>query len=327
MVQRSWSWDDGKVSEALFVERNGVELVEDDLLNFQNYLIHLIPPDLLKLYFFDGEKIADYFLGDQTINIQKALMILSGNDTFEIMEENVRRILGQTTGASSDAAVQYLTMRANLVQTEHQLFESQKSLAEKVNASDLARADLQHLVEEYSAKGGISLTQWTDLHNALKVEEEKRERINWQRKEIATDILPFLILRDKLNKVQPQIIDEKEFIADKALRSKIENKAFSEAIKSVIDSFPINQNVEVSTAIAEKLKSILLDKDWDKFVVLFGLSAEDERQVLAVVDRVLRADPKAMRSYRRRLTASLNRSKKISVTNLSSGFYGLVGRV
>ena len=81
-IRRIWTWPQNAISESMTVWRDGDELEEDELLNFQNYLIHLIPPDLLKLYFFDGEKIADYFLSSKEVNIRDALMVLSGNDTL-----------------------------------------------------------------------------------------------------------------------------------------------------------------------------------------------------------------------------------------------------
>ena len=45
---------------------------------------------MLKLYFFDGEKIADYFLSDKDVNIRDALMVLSGNDTLGTLYSNYK---------------------------------------------------------------------------------------------------------------------------------------------------------------------------------------------------------------------------------------------
>lgn len=84
-IRRTWTWPQNTICENLAVWKNGCRLEEEELLNFQNYLIHLIPPDLLKLYFFDGEKIADYFLSSKEVNIRDALMVLSGNDTFDML--------------------------------------------------------------------------------------------------------------------------------------------------------------------------------------------------------------------------------------------------
>lgn len=61
-VKRLWSWNDNKVEEQLIVKRNNETLEHDALTNFQNYLIHLIPPDLLKLYFLMVRRLLTIFL-------------------------------------------------------------------------------------------------------------------------------------------------------------------------------------------------------------------------------------------------------------------------
>ena len=106
-VTRFWQWSNGIISETFTVSQNGVPLDEEAKLNFQNYLLHLIPPELLKLYFFDGEKIAEYFLDDQHNNIKDALLVLSGNDTFEILYNNTRRLLSGAESGNESVAQDY----------------------------------------------------------------------------------------------------------------------------------------------------------------------------------------------------------------------------
>lgn len=72
---------------------------------------------MLKLYFFDGEKIADYFLDKKEVNIRDALMILSGNDTFDILYENVKRVLKLSEAGDSDAAQKYLDAKITVEKT------------------------------------------------------------------------------------------------------------------------------------------------------------------------------------------------------------------
>ena len=47
VIRRSWIWSNNNVQENLAVWQNGNPLDEDELSNFQNYLLHLIPPDML----------------------------------------------------------------------------------------------------------------------------------------------------------------------------------------------------------------------------------------------------------------------------------------
>ena len=108
VIRREWCWPKNELKETLVVYKNENLLEDEELSNFQNYLLHLIPPDMLKLYFFDGEKIADYFMSSNEVNIHDALMILSGNDTFDILYENVMRVLKISENVQVSAAREYL---------------------------------------------------------------------------------------------------------------------------------------------------------------------------------------------------------------------------
>lgn len=224
MIRRSWAWPQNELQETLSVWKNGQLLKNEDLLNFQNYLIHLIPPDMLKLYFFDGEKIADYFLGDKEVNIRDALMVLSGNDTFDILHDQVRRVLKNSEDSQNGIAQAYLTAKAELEECHRQIRALQTELESAGKAIDQTTADIARHKKEYSDRGGITVEEWTNLHDLLKAEEEKRERLNWQRKASATDVLPFLMLPELIGGVLPQIQAEKEHQAYQALKENLEQK-------------------------------------------------------------------------------------------------------
>ena len=46
------------------IKKNGQVLGEDDQADFSNYLLSIIPPDMFNFYFFDGESIDLFFLGN-----------------------------------------------------------------------------------------------------------------------------------------------------------------------------------------------------------------------------------------------------------------------
>ena len=62
-IKREWSVN-GASFETFSVEKNGSMLIDDEISEFENYLLFLIPPELFNLYFFDGEQIADFFMND-----------------------------------------------------------------------------------------------------------------------------------------------------------------------------------------------------------------------------------------------------------------------
>ena len=118
-MTRTWRWQGGEVSETLAIIQNGQPLDEEAAINFQNYLLHLIPPELHKLYFFDGENIAGYFLDDSHNNMKDALLVLSGDDTYEILYRDLRRLLNPRGSSEEDLpTAQYLQQKEALAQDQ-----------------------------------------------------------------------------------------------------------------------------------------------------------------------------------------------------------------
>ena len=69
-IERRWLWPMENITEQILVEKDGISLSSEEIDDFETFLLHMIPPEMLKLYFFDGEKISDYFLSEQKITFE-----------------------------------------------------------------------------------------------------------------------------------------------------------------------------------------------------------------------------------------------------------------
>ena len=313
-IRRSWSWAQNEMQESLSIWQNGQQLQEEELLNFQNYLIHLIPPDMLKLYFFDGEKIADYFLGSKEVNIRDALMVLSGNDTFDILHEQVKRVLKTSEKSEGSVAQEYMNAQAEIGSYRQSVSDLQKEIEELQESIEELESEIERHKKEYTNHGGITLEEWTSLHGKLKAEEEKRERLNWQRKAFATDSLPFVMIPELVGQVLPQLQAEAEHQTYQALKGSLEGETFTKVLTDAVQSIG-SHRVEADTQILfRKITDYLLDKRWESFEPLFGLSSDEEMQLQSVLNRVNSFDPKTFSNYQKRINASLERSKIIRAT-------------
>ena len=311
-IVRSWSWKKGEPKEDFQVVKNGQQLADQDLTDFQTFLLHLIPPSLLKLCFFDGERIAEYLLDDQKNNVRDALMVLSGNDTFDIMYSSVRKVLTSSSSEEDDVTREYLQSKSafkRLKQTEEHLTAE---IAELQAQQDEKTADIERLKKEYSDQGGISLDEWKALNTDLKTEEERRERINWERKAMAAEILPFIVVGPLLDQVRPQIIKEHEFKTWKAISESIRTDKFKEAVVDSVDKAGVSDADRLGSILYDDIIKFLLPANgWPDFTPLFGLSDDDEMRVQAVLNRVSQFDFKKIANYRKRLDKSLKKSQKI----------------
>ena len=311
IIRRSWLWPQNEIRETLTVWQNGRQLEESELLNFQNYLIHLIPPDMLKLYFFDGEKIADYFLGNKEVNIRDALMVLSGNDTFDILHDQVKRVLKNSENAQSGVAQEYLSAKAEIEDNRQQVQMLLQEIDEIQEIMDETTSEIEHHKKDYMDRGGITIDEWTDLHNQLKAEEERRERLSWQRKAFATDSLPFVILSDLVTRVLPQMQAEKEHQTYQALKKSLENDEFAAVLENAVRTLGSHHIRQDAQHLFSDICNYLLDKKWDDFVPLFGLSSDEEGQVQSVIARANALDPRVFARFQKRINSSLEKTKEI----------------
>lgn len=311
VIRRFWSWKQNEICETLTVWQNAHQLEDDELLNFQNYLVHLIPPDMLELYFFDGEKIADYFFGNKEVNIRDALMILSGNDTFDILYDQVKRVLKLSKNAQINVSHEYLATQVEIEEGRQQVQNLRQEIESIQEHIEELSTEIERHKRDYSAHGGITVEEWANLQNQLKVEEEKRERLNWQRKASATDILPFAMLSELVCRILPQIEEEKEHQTYQSLKKSLEKIEFTDVLKravSAIGSLHIEQDTH---HLLKNISDYLLDNRWESFEPLFGLSSDEEGQVQSVISRVNAFDPRIFSRYQKRINTSLEKSKKI----------------
>lgn len=311
IIRRSWSWPQNELEETLTVWQNGEKLDEDELLNFQNYLIHLIPPDMLKLYFFDGEKIADYFLGEKEVSIRDALMVLSGNDTFDILHDQIKRVLKNSENAQTDVAKEYLIVRNEVTELQQQVLSMQQQIEAFQTEIDEIETEINRNQKEYAARGGITIDEWKKLNDQLKSEEEKRERLNWQRKAYATDLLPFVMLPELMGKILPQLHLEQEYQSYCALKNTLEDKAFSGVLKSTLLEIGSKKIDHDSVVLFQRIREYLLNEKWEDFEPIFGLSRDEEIQVQTAVKHVSEFDSNVFARYQKRIHTSLERTKEI----------------
>lgn len=317
-VRRNWTWVSGDISENLEVWQNEASLDDEGLANFQKYLIHLIPPDLLKLYFFDGEKVADYFLGNREVKIRDALMILSGNDTFDILFENVKRVLKLSENQGGDSAKLYLALKQQANDLQTLIADTQNEIASLVSMLEDLQSSASLLTQQYAARGGVTLEAWTAMHNDLKEEEEKRERINWQMKSLATDVLPFIIVSDLLKKIPDQIQCERAYTAYRTLLEQIETSEFASMLVSSAQQLGSSQPHDAGQQLLKNIKHHFYDSRWDGFSPLFGLSDDEESQVQSTLTRTAGTAATAFKRYQRRIDASLEKTKAIRAKIQSS---------
>ena len=310
-LTRIWTLND-TLTEEYRVSKNGIPLDNEEIADFDKFLFSIIPPELFNLYFFDGEKIADFFLEEgSNARIKGAFLTLCGYDTFDIMSKNFKRISSANSGSSANALSEYLAAK---VRYESAVADYDAKKSEYDNcliAITNCEAELKELEQSYSRGGGISKEEWDELLAELKAEEKKREVNNAWIKRIANDYLPFLIIRDQIKAVEEQLLDE---------NNNRKYTDFCEVLESPIIKDALRR-FGGAQAFAE-IKSLACAQFGNSSDSILDLSFESGASVLSLVKDILEFDIekifKAKKGIKNSISKSARIRKKLDECNIDS---------
>ena len=294
LLTRKWELNESLI-ETFSVLKNGADLSEDEIADFEKYVVSLIPPELFNLYFFDGEKIANFFMDEgSNTRIKDAFLTLCGYDTFDIMRKNFKRIRAGIP-TSAPALDEYIVAKDALASAESLYHDLTDRLKACVDAIADCEATLDAEEKEYHQKGGITEEEWNQKLYTLKEEEKKRETYNALLKKWANDVIPFIMLRK-------QIL---------ALKAQIENE--NQALKYTYFCEVLNSPA-VQTLVKDKLAEIdsaaFADFGTEKEPIL-NLSFEQNSLILAQINTILSFEQDKVEKCKKAIKRSLNLTAKI----------------
>lgn len=300
VLDRSWTLDE-TVREEYHVQKNGIPLDNNEIADFDKFLFSIIPPELFNLYFFDGEKIADFFLEEGgNARIKGAFLTLCGYDTFDIMSKNFKRISSANNGTSANALNEYLTAKTRKQEAADAFNKVNSELEDCLTTITNCEAELKELEQNYSNGGGITKEEWDNYLSEIKSEEKKREVNNAWLKRVANDYLPFLIIRDQIKLVEEQLLQE---------NNNRKYTDFCEVLESPLVKKAMHR-FGGSNAIAE-IKSLAYSSYGNKSQHILDLSFESGAVVLASIKDILDFDGDKIIRAKKGIKASIAKSAKI----------------
>lgn len=292
-LTRSWVLDES-LSETFLIAKNGELLGTDEVADFEKYLLSLIPPELFNLYFFDGEKIADFFMNEgSNTRIKEAFLTLCGYDTFDIMRRNFKRISGGS--ASSTALEEYLQAKQCAAVEDAKYKELLTQMETCISDLDACEAEIAALEKKYAQSGGITQEEWNEKLLKLKEEEKKREVWNAVLRKWANEMIPFLIVRDQILALKEQIAAEND---QKKYQSFCEILAVPEMAELAGDS--LDQMRSLASCLYGGETEPILDLSFEQCVTL-----------LAQISTITDFDQSKIEKYRTAIKNSINRSAKL----------------
>ncbi len=293
-LHRAWILDE-VLTEKFYISKNSISLTEIEIADFEKYLLSLLPPELFNLYFFDGEKIADFFLDEgSNSRIKDAFLTLCGYDTFEIMRKNFKRIGVGKTDKSPDLSA-YLVAKETLESKKQIQSDLMDHLKQCVDEIVSCESEIVALDKNYHQSGGVSEEEWNQRLNIIKEEEKKRETYNALLKKWANEIIPFLMVRDQIYTLKKQI--EKENKAQKFHNFK--EVLTNPIVKNLVNG-DLSVILEAASAEFSGSKKVILD-----------LSLEQSALLLAHINKILNFDITKVVKYKSAIKRSIAQTAKI----------------
>ena len=294
LLTRKWEMNESLI-ETFSVLKNGADLSADEIADFEKYVVSLIPPELFNLYFFDGEKIADFFMDEgSNTRIKDAFLTLCGYDTFDIMRKNFKRIRAGIP-TSAPALDEYIVAKDALASAKSLYHDLTDRLKACVDAIADCEATLDAEEKEYHQKGGITEEEWNQKLYTLKEEEKKRETYNALLKKWANDVIPFIMLRKQILALKAQIENENQAL---------KYTYFCEVLNS-----PAVQAL-VKDKLAEIDSAAFADFGTEKEPIL-NLSFEQNSLILAQINTILSFEQDKVEKCKKAIKRSLNLTAKI----------------
>ena len=305
-LHREWKKSKMTFCEFFNVKKNGDLIIGHDENDFINYLLSIIPPDMFNLYFFDGESIAEFFLGSEgNKNFRNAFLKLYGLDTLSIMVENFNRNIKKGNSNNSNY-IAYLNAKTTYEDAEESCDLIAKELSSYEAELDATQMLIEALQVNYKKDGGISLAEWKKLNSDLLKEESDREIINKWLKDMANHYLPFIILNNEMEALLRSLDENQKSQKSRLLIDEFKSAEFVLAIDSFIKKHNLS-NI-VAKDLAEYLSSSFT---LDNCSLNYDLSINQLNKVISQIHEKAGFDRNLIKENVVRLNDSLDETKRI----------------
>lgn len=306
---RSWKVSPKKIVETFDLYKDDIVLSETEKSNFESFLLQTLPPNLFRFYFFDGEKISNFvFNNSKNSDFKDALLKICNLDTLEIIQENFRRIVKSKVKSEDSLSDEYTSC-----------LEADKALGEKISkaekeykriSDEIGEIDsaLIALERKYAKNGGVSKTDWQSMHNQLAKEDSKRQETRKWLKDIANNVLPFIIVRQQLCELKNQIELEHQSQAAQSVSNTINTPEIRGIIAQVISKAGMELSEDLSDKIVEEICNFT---NASEIETILNLSEADQYEMLSQINSLLMFDIGRIKKATDEINKSLTHTNQI----------------
>lgn len=283
--ERTWKLSTKQLREELRIYRNEVLLTETEKSDFQSYLMQLIPPDMFRFYFFDGESISSFvFNGVRNTDFRNAFLKLCGLDTMDIIHENLLRLSNTRKKDLTGAFDDYQVVAAEYKAVQQALADAEAEKNSIHNAIIAIDEDLAQNENSYMLRGGITKKEYHAMQTQISREEARRDATRKWLRDTANDIIPFVILRDQLIQLRTQIVKEDQQQTAQAFRSALNTPSTHSKLYALFSEAGVEDPIFLSDKVIASLSDTVDSSD---NAPILNLSKREHMELTAKISTLL----------------------------------------
>lgn len=309
-INREWTLSGNALKENLCVYKDGDLLSTEQMQDFDNYLMQIIPPALFNFHFFDGEKVSNFvFDRANGQEFRKAFLQICSLDTFDLIEEQLRYNTRTTKGDShSLIEEEYETAREKRAKAKEAYtiaFQRMENVQEEIDALQDQIAILDENMRKY---GGIENHDWKLYEKEIQEEEAKRNELRHILKTAANDVIPFVILKEQLEALKIQLTVEEKLKQNRLLKDKFSDPHLKEKLQQELVDFPYT---EISDRFMLALYKTLREDIPEDKIEFLKISENDSIELLAKIHHYQNYDVQSLLDAEKSLEKSLAHTKEL----------------
>lgn len=312
-ISREWILNGNALKESLCVYKDGDLLTPEQMQDFDNYLMQIIPPALFNFHFFDGEKVSNFVFDSANGQaFRKAFLQICGLDTFDLLEEQLQYNTRSPKGDSQNLIQEeYSTARMKLAEAKKSHIAALQKIQETQAEIDALQDQITILDADMKKYGGVEDDDWKLYEKEIQEEESKREELRHILKAAANDVIPFIILKDELQELKHQLTVEGKLKRNRLFKDKFSDPHLKEKLqqelKIGIDSTQIELSDEFMLALYKTLREDMSEHE----VEFLQISENDSMELLAKIHHYQNYDIQSLIDAEKSLEESLARTKEL----------------
>ena len=312
-ISREWILNGNALKESLCVYKDGDLLTTEQMQDFDNYLMQIIPPALFNFHFFDGEKVSN-FVFDRANGqaFRKAFLQICGLDTFDLIEEQLQYNTRTKKGDSQNLIQEeYVTARMKLAEAKESHIAALQKIQKTQAEIDALQDQITILDADMKKYGGVEGDDWKLYEKELQEEESKRDELRHILKAAANDVLPFIILKDQLQALKHQLTVEGKLKRNRLFKDKFSDPHLKEKLQQELKVGIDSPRIELSDEFMLALYKTLREDISEHEVEFLQISENDSMELLAKIHHYQNYDIQSLIDAEKSLEESLARTKEL----------------